>query len=136
MYICTYTCACVQCKAYLKDMADLAKRVQTVVVVHTHGHHHGHGHGHGYNLHGSHHDQTNQQHETYREFNVEQQIANAENKTIIPVVLKNQTFPFQILFIDIEQYKILPKLCNVKKLRTGFCFLEIEMFHPFNPHFD
>ncbi|KAL9925674.1 V-type proton ATPase subunit VhaSFD isoform 1-T1 [Glossina fuscipes fuscipes] len=76
----------IHCKAYLKDMADLAKRVQTVVVMHTHGHHHGHGHGHGhgYNLHGSHHDQAHQQHETYREFNVEQHIANAENKTIIP----------------------------------------------------
>lgn len=67
-------------------MANLAKRVQTIVV-HTHAHgkdHHGKDHhGNQYSPQGAHHDQPFN--ETYRELSPEQQAAIAEGKTIIPV---------------------------------------------------
>lgn len=76
-----------QCKAYINDMANLAKRVQTIVV-HTHAHsskdHHGKDHhGNHYSPHGAHHDQPTN--ESYRELSPEQQAAIAEGKAVIPV---------------------------------------------------
>ncbi|KAM7354593.1 V-type proton ATPase subunit VhaSFD isoform 1-T1 [Cochliomyia hominivorax] len=75
----------VHCKAYINDMANLAKRVQTIVV-HSHAHnkdHHGKDHhGNQYSPYGAHHDQPFN--ESYREFSPEQQAAIAEGKTIIP----------------------------------------------------
>ena len=68
-------------------MANLAKRVQTIVV-HTHAHgkdHHGKDHhGNQYSPSAAHHEPPF--HESYRDLSPEQQAAIAEGKTVIPVV--------------------------------------------------
>lgn len=70
-------------------MADLSKRVQTVIL-HSHAHGKDHGHGHGKDHHGNqlspqkiHHEAPH--FESYGEFTAEQQADIDEGKNIIPV---------------------------------------------------
>lgn len=94
-------------------MANLAKRVQTIVV-HSHAHnkdHHGkEHHGNQYSPFAAHHDQP--LYESYRELSHEQQAAIAEGKTIIPVV------PFIINLVLIESETCYLCVLDASKIDT------------------